>query len=495
MYRLPPESSGLKPRPNQSGKRRKSGCECFSCKNSSVFAASGGGDRTAAIERPGLKKVSAKGRAAAILDRLPVSVRMTPMYLAHRRRTHGPCADATHLRNLIDQRMISSQRDHLRPHPAGILYVFSPIVCVTTRVPSIFRYGAGGSRWHGRKQTRTVIVCRSVHSCHPPRGPKFDSKAKEGDRLGHNKSVTARDAPPDLSVEAQHRQNEESVRERTIEPLEDPTHKETIVPDASTGEVSGVQKRLFPMPAPEKWRRSEAVTLTDVDYSQQEENRHERDLDPLGRGGRKHSIPVRPVDADERYDSCERISCLSGRGLKFGAADGETDSAVFEEFRTVLSENTDSTFGSIPVTLSTIGSFLTWLSLEMVDRREALQYFTKTILSYWSEFEAANDKLKFEWGPNIPKYVTGKRRWQSMKLEFGRDVYTVYAPMNWGGDHWVGLRIDLKDSQVMIYDSFVPHNSDEEVDEYLRPLIQSLPYILEKYAGFCSYQVKDGMRC
>ncbi|KAL0898556.1 hypothetical protein Bca101_082517 [Brassica carinata] len=122
------------------------------------------------------------------------------------------------------------------------------------------------------------------------------------------------------------------------------------------------------------------------------------------------------------------------------------------------------------------------------------QYFTKTILSYWSEFEAANDKLKFEWGPNIPKYVTGKRRWQSMKLELGRDVYTVYAPMNWGGDHWVGLRIDLKDSQVMIYDSFVPHNSDEEVDEYLRPLIQSLPYILEKYAGFCSYQVKDGMR-
>ncbi|KAG2306725.1 hypothetical protein Bca52824_026473 [Brassica carinata] len=124
--------------------------------------------------------------------------------------------------------MISSHIHHLLPSSRiGILYVFSPTVCVTTEVPPIFVM-AGGSRWHGRKQTRTAI------------GP-----SEEGDRLGHDKSVTAQYAPPDLSVEAQHRQNEESVKERTIEPLEDPTHKE-------------------------------AVTPTDVDYSQHEENRHER---------------------------------------------------------------------------------------------------------------------------------------------------------------------------------------------------------------------------
>ena len=148
-----------------------------------------------------------------------------------------------------------------------------------------------------------------------------------------------------------------------------------------------------------------------MDYSQQEENRHERDLDPLGPGTeeniaspvsgeniQKSGSPIvdvtsdtgAPVDADERYDICkEDISAdtqMQETGAdqlsepeedsKFGAgkrqrkrsrkltgvyeADPrlkklfdsakkveykpmeETDSAVFEEFRTVLSENTDS---------------------------------------------------------------------------------------------------------------------------------------------------------
>ncbi|KAG2306896.1 hypothetical protein Bca52824_026644 [Brassica carinata] len=228
------ESSGLKPRPNQTG----------------------GGDRTAAVERPGVeKKVSAKGRAAATLDRLPRQVPCTPTKNPPDHALTPPTC-----RNLIDQQP-------QRPSTALILYrdplcVQPQSYVLPPEVPSIFRYGAeGGSpvAWEKTNPHRYRSV-GSVRSCHPPRGAKFDSKAKEGDRLGHNKSVTAQYAPPDLSVEAQHRQNEESVKERTIEPLEDPTHKE-------------------------------AVTPTDVDYSQQEENRHERDLDPLGRDGRKHSIP------------------------------------------------------------------------------------------------------------------------------------------------------------------------------------------------------------
>ncbi|KAL0729292.1 LOW QUALITY PROTEIN: hypothetical protein Bca4012_025385 [Brassica carinata] len=531
---------------NHSGKRRKTVASASVVKTHSYSLRAGGGDRTAAVERPGVeKKVSAKGRAAATLDRLP------------RQDDQQPQTPSTAL---------ILYRDPLCVQPQS--YVLPP------EVPSIFHYGAeGGSpvAWEKTNPHRYRSV-GSVRSCHPPRGAKFDSKANvtstgsgnvaapdyimkaalEGDRLGHIKSVTAQYAPPDLSVEAQ----------------------ETIVPDASTGEVSGVQETIVPDASTgEVSGVQEAVTPTAVDYSQQEENRHERDLDPLG-PGTEENIASRlsgeniqkavllllidtgaPVDADERYDICkedisadtgckkpELIRCRAEEDSKVGAgkrqrkrsrkltgvyeADPrlkklfdsakkveykpmeETDSAVFEEFRTVLSENTDSTF-QINTGHSVDNRFFLdmaepqkWLTdehmhvlMNMLWRRRGKhlhkdgivifdQYFTKTILSYWSEFEAANDKLKFEWGPNIPKYVTGKRRWQSMKLELGRDVYTVYAPMNWGGDHWVGLRIDLKDSQVMIYDSFVPHNSDEEVDEYLRPLIQSLPYILEKYAGF-----------
>ena len=70
-----PESSGLKPRPNQSGKRRKTVASASVVKTHPYSLRAGGGDRTAAVERPGVeKKVSAKGRAAATLDRLPRQV-------------------------------------------------------------------------------------------------------------------------------------------------------------------------------------------------------------------------------------------------------------------------------------------------------------------------------------------------------------------------------------------------------------------------------------
>ncbi|CDY63274.1 BnaAnng18800D [Brassica napus] len=95
------------------------------------------------------------------------------------------------------------------------------------------------------------------------------------------------------------------------------------------------------------------------------------------------------------------------------------------------------------------------------------QYFIKTIQSNWSAFSADNDKLQFEWGKNVAQYVTGKSKGQKMKLGLGRDVDTVYTPMNWGGDHWVGLCIKLIEGHVTVFDSYVPH-TEIEVKEGLR---------------------------
>ncbi|CAF1928557.1 unnamed protein product [Brassica napus] len=95
------------------------------------------------------------------------------------------------------------------------------------------------------------------------------------------------------------------------------------------------------------------------------------------------------------------------------------------------------------------------------------QYFIKTIQSNWSAFSADNDKLQFEWGKNVAQYVTGKSKGQKMKLGLGRDVDTVYTPMNWGGDHWVGLCIKLTEGHVTVFDSYVPH-TEIEVKEGLR---------------------------
>ncbi|KAF3487789.1 hypothetical protein F2Q69_00052896 [Brassica cretica] len=52
------------------------------------------------------------------------------------------------------------------------------------------------------------------------------------------------------------------------------------------------------------------------------------------------------------------------------------------------------------------------------------------------------DKLHFDWDKNIASYVTGKTKGKNLKLELGRDVDMVYAPMMWGADHWyVGYTI------------------------------------------------------
>ncbi|CAF2321372.1 unnamed protein product, partial [Brassica napus] len=111
-----------------------------------------------------------------------------------------------------------------------------------------------------------------------------------------------------------------------------------------------------------------------------------------------------------------------------------------------------------------------------------------------SAFSADNDKLQFEWGKNVAQYVIGKSKGQKMKLGLGRDVDTVYTPMNWGGDHWVGLCIKLNEGHVTVFDSYVPHTEIEVAEGHMCSVVQSLPYILEKYAGHKCYKVKEGLR-
>ena len=83
-------------------------------------------------------------------------------------------------------------------------------------------------------------------------------------------------------------------------------------------------------------------------------------------------------------------------------------------------------------------------------------YFTKLIKSGYPTFLQEEDKLHFNWGSNIISYVRGKSKGRNLKLELGQDVDKVYAPMNWGSDHWVGICINLAVSHVMILDSY-PH--------------------------------------
>ena len=122
-------------------------------------------------------------------------------------------------------------------------------------------------------------------------------------------------------------------------------------------------------------------------------------------------------------------------------------------------------------------------------------YFRKIITSKWSAFSEAKDKLHFDWGTNIASYVTGMCRGKNLKLQLGRDIDVVYAPMFWQDKHWVGLSINLQTSNVTIFDSFITANPTEtHVDAHMTPILKSLPYILEQYVGFTDYLIKEGER-
>ncbi|XP_024009489.1 uncharacterized protein LOC112084572 [Eutrema salsugineum] len=80
--------------------------------------------------------------------------------------------------------------------------------------------------------------------------------------------------------------------------------------------------------------------------------------------------------------------------------------------------------------------------------------------------------------------VLGKpAKWanQRQRQMFVRFVDVVYVPMNWGSEHWVGLVIDFKTGNIKILDSFISHNDEAAVEQYMAPVCQSMPFILKRY--------------
>ncbi|CAN6974320.1 unnamed protein product [Brassica rapa subsp. trilocularis] len=177
----------------------------------------------------------------------------------------------------------------------------------------------------------------------------------------------------------------------------------------------------------------------------------------------------------------------------------KTSRAIFKKFSDILSENLVHQF-EIKTSHTVTNSFFLdiatprkWLFLQKDQIVMFDPYFTKIITSKWPAFNEAEDKLDFDWGTNIAAYITGKSRGKNLKLELGRDV--VYAPMNWGMNHWVGLCINLRTSNVTILDSFITENPTKaHIDVQLTPILKSLPYILEQYVGYTVYQISEGVR-
>ncbi|CAF1944842.1 unnamed protein product [Brassica napus] len=175
------------------------------------------------------------------------------------------------------------------------------------------------------------------------------------------------------------------------------------------------------------------------------------DSEDVGSGGKRHRMRSRKISGVYTPDPRVKKLFKSEEKVEYKPI-AKTNRTQFKKFAKILRENPEQCRGI----------YLQKERMVILD-----QYFIKTIQSNWSAFSAYNDKLQFEWGKNVAQYVTGKSKGQKMKLGLGRDVDTVYTPMNWGGDHWVGLCIKLTEGHVTVFDSYVPH-TENEVKEGLR---------------------------
>ncbi|KAF2594820.1 hypothetical protein F2Q70_00042553 [Brassica cretica] len=208
------------------------------------------------------------------------------------------------------------------------------------------------------------------------------------------------------------------------------------------------------------------------------------DSEDVGSGGKRHRMRSSKISGVYTPDPRVKKLFKSEEKVEYKPI-AKTDRTQFKKFAEILRENPEQMW-DIATGHSVCNHFFLeivergkWMFdehmhviMNMLRRRRGIylqkermvildQYFIKTIQSNWSAFSADNDKLQFEWGKNVAKYVTGKSKGQKMKLGLGRDVDTVYIPMNWGGDHWVGLCIKLTEGHVTVFDSYVPHTEIE----------------------------------
>ncbi|CAN6826480.1 unnamed protein product [Brassica oleracea] len=185
----------------------------------------------------------------------------------------------------------------------------------------------------------------------------------------------------------------------------------------------------------------------------------------------------------------------------------DLEKAQFQEFQSILREKPAQEF-EIVIGIHVSNKFFlslarptNWVSTEhisvlicMLVRRHGRNYLSRRcrfvdyfsiagIISKFTEFEKASDKLGFNWGGLVSFSFTGKMPRRNDKKVLLVDVDRVYAPMMWGKDHWVGLVINLTCTRVEILYCNIPLNeSDNEVNKHMAYLLRALPHVLTAFS-------------
>ncbi|CAF1826580.1 unnamed protein product [Brassica napus] len=101
---------------------------------------------------------------------------------------------------------------------------------------------------------------------------------------------------------------------------------------------------------------------------------------------------------------------------------------------------------------------------------------TSLMLSKDRQFQAAVRKDRLRWDTRLTKLIMAPR------LTWMKEVHTVYTSMIWADKHWVGLAINLAIGHVEVMDSQPTMYDDGEVLNFMKPILQMLPYLVRYVA-------------
>ncbi|CAL9213618.1 unnamed protein product [Arabidopsis halleri] len=104
-----------------------------------------------------------------------------------------------------------------------------------------------------------------------------------------------------------------------------------------------------------------------------------------------------------------------------------------------------------------------------------LPWFANALQGKYMAFTAAKAKNRLLWPDPIKRFV------KTPHGEWFDDIDTIYVPMIWEDQHWVGLVIHLGMWLVEILDPNVGLYCDRKVRNFIAPVVEQLPYIIRKF--------------
>ncbi|CAE6074983.1 unnamed protein product [Arabidopsis arenosa] len=93
-------------------------------------------------------------------------------------------------------------------------------------------------------------------------------------------------------------------------------------------------------------------------------------------------------------------------------------------------------------------------------------------------FNNCINKQGFKWGQRLYDIANGIHIHRESSLRWIKDVDVVYAPMNWKGDHWVGLAIHLRARHIIVYDAFIDHTRESVAWSKMKHVCEMMPYLV-----------------